>query len=441
MQDLMERVKKRKRQAWIELYEKNCKEAKFAAAALLLESDAADTVVVQAFQNTWKNLLDGSIQTEDEFRKQLLEHISVCCRKKVTKKGQKSIPIPPNKNFRVTQEQIQLINSENPELDSILYSLPLAGRFVFVLHQIMGFSQKEIALAIGIPEKTVGLALDAGQQNIERILASVSQTSGDYSRNAADILDEAILNGKQEAKLSEPQEKEILESIEKITAPFEKKQKKKIILGTSAVILLAAILGAVLWFAGKGRSDKEPADSPDTTEVLEEGTDNQDVSYSAEIAIQDYGTIKVALDKEAAPQTVENFVSLAKSGFYDGLTFHRIIDGFMMQGGDPNGDGTGGSDQTIPGEFTENGFENNLSHTRGAISMARSADYNSASSQFFIVHQDSTNLDGQYAVFGYVTEGMDIVDAICSSAEPTDDNGTIPVEQQPVITSIRITEE
>lgn len=110
----------------------------------------------------------------------------------------------------------------------------------------------------------------------------------------------------------------------------------------------------------------------------------------------------------------------------------------MMQGGDPNGDGTGGSGTTIAGEFSDNGYENNLSHTRGAVSMARSSDYDSASSQFFIVQEDSTYLDGQYAVFGYVTEGMDVVDAICESAQPTDDNGTIPAEEQPVITSITI---
>ena len=109
-----------------------------------------------------------------------------------------------------------------------------------------------------------------------------------------------------------------------------------------------------------------------------------------------------------------------------------------MQGGDPNGNGTGGAEETITGEFADNGFENDLSHTRGAISMARSNDYNSASSQFFIVHADSQFLDGQYAVFGYVTEGMDIVDEICTKAEPTDDNGTIPKEAQPVIESITI---
>jgi len=162
-------------------------------------------------------------------------------------------------------------------------------------------------------------------------------------------------------------------------------------------------------------------------------------SYTAAIEVEGYGTITVALDSAAAPETVENFVSLAESGFYDGLTFHRIMSGFMIQGGDPNGNGTGGSDKTITGEFRENGFENPLSHTRGAISMARSSDFNSASSQFFIVHEDSTYLDGSYAAFGYVTDGMDVVDQICADAEPTDNNGSIAPASQPVITSITIT--
>ena len=164
-------------------------------------------------------------------------------------------------------------------------------------------------------------------------------------------------------------------------------------------------------------------------------------NYIAEIKIKDYGTITVELNAEAAPITVENFVQLAQSGFYDGLTFHRIIKGFMMQGGDPNGNGTGGSTNTIKGEFTKNGVNNTLSHTRGAISMARSNSYDSASSQFFIMHKDNKGLDGSYAVFGYVTSGMDIVDQICTSAEPTDNNGTIPKENQPVIETITIREK
>lgn len=156
-------------------------------------------------------------------------------------------------------------------------------------------------------------------------------------------------------------------------------------------------------------------------------------THYAEITVEHYGTIKVALDANTAPITVQNFIDLSEQGFYNGLTFHRIIEGFMMQGGDPNGNGSGGSENTIKGEFAYNGVDNPLSHVRGAISMARSNAYDSASSQFFIVHQNSTSLDGQYAVFGYVVEGMEIVDAICEAAEPTDNNGTIPAEQQPVI--------
>ena len=149
-------------------------------------------------------------------------------------------------------------------------------------------------------------------------------------------------------------------------------------------------------------------------------------------------TIKIELYPEVAPNTVKNFISLVKKGFYDGVIFHRVIPGFMIQGGDPNGDGTGGSDENIKGEFSNNGVENNISHTRGTISMARAQDPDSGSSQFFIVQADSTFLDGDYAGFGHVTEGMDIVDKICEDAKPTDDNGTIPKEEQPVIEKVTI---
>ena len=151
-----------------------------------------------------------------------------------------------------------------------------------------------------------------------------------------------------------------------------------------------------------------------------------------------FGDIKIKLDFDKAPITAENFLNYCKNGFYNNTIFHRVIDGFMIQGGDPRGDGTGGSDQTIKGEFSQNGVENNLLHMRGAISMARSRANDSASSQFFIVHEDSKHLDGSYAAFGYVTEGMDVVDRICEDAEPTDNNGTIPTEEQPVMTSVKV---
>ena len=156
------------------------------------------------------------------------------------------------------------------------------------------------------------------------------------------------------------------------------------------------------------------------------------------IKVKNYGDITVKLDRTQAPITVDNFIKLVNEKFYDGLTFHRIIDTFMIQGGDPKGDGTGGSKKTIKGEFSQNGVENNISHTRGTISMARNSDYNSASSQFFIMQDDNTGLDGQYAAFGKVTKGMHVVDQIAWNTPVLDNNGTVAKDQQPVIESIRV---
>lgn len=208
----------------------------------------------------------------------------------------------------------------------------------------------------------------------------------------------------------------------------------KRLIGLMAAVLLALSLTAC------GGSDDGQEQSGSAGASSESGADAEQITgkHHVEISVQDYGTISVELDADAAPITVANFLKLAEEGFYDGLTFHRIIDGFMIQGGDPLGNGTGGSGETIKGEFSQNGVENNLSHTRGAISMARSQMMDSASSQFFIVHKDSTYLDGQYACFGYVTEGMEVVDAICEATPVTDGNGTVAAENQPVIESVKV---
>lgn len=163
-------------------------------------------------------------------------------------------------------------------------------------------------------------------------------------------------------------------------------------------------------------------------------------TYNVEIKVKDYGVIKAELDADTAPITVANFLNLASSGFYDGLTFHRIISGFMIQGGDPKGNGTGGSDETIKGEFLANGVENNISHVRGVLSMARSNAMDSASSQFFIMHEDAYYLDGQYAGFGYVTEGIEIVDEICANTPVIDQNGTVLAADQPKIEYVKVIE-
>ena len=207
--------------------------------------------------------------------------------------------------------------------------------------------------------------------------------------------------------------------------PVKKNNKLWLIIGACALVLVL-IIGACFLLCG------DDAQEP-SGEVTASG------KRHVEIEIREYGTIKLELDADAAPITVDNFVSLAQSGFYDGVPFHRIIEGFMMQGGDPLGNGYGDSGTSIKGEFINNGVPNTLSHTRGAISMARSAKYDSASCQFFIVHEDaSEHLDGDYAVFGYVTEGMDIVDRICTEATPMDNNGLIMVEQRPHIQTIKV---
>ncbi len=220
--------------------------------------------------------------------------------------------------------------------------------------------------------------------------------------------------------------------------------------------VLAAVVLTALCVTGCGSSATETskAVNEDTSSAVEESSQEEEKAqagvaeesemetltgkHHVEIKVKDYGTISVELDADVAPITVTNFVNLAKEGFYDGLTFHRIISGFMIQGGDPLGNGTGGSDQTIQGEFAANGVENGLSHTRGTISMARAQDYNSASSQFFIMHEDNAGLDGQYAAFGTVTEGIEIVDKICEDTQVEDNNGTVLAENQPKITSIKV---
>lgn len=200
-------------------------------------------------------------------------------------------------------------------------------------------------------------------------------------------------------------------------------------------LLIIALLGAVVTGCGSGGStaEEEQAESAEE-EALLSG------KHYVNINIKDKGTIKVELDADAAPITVTNFVNLVKEGFYDGLTFHRIIEGFMMQGGDPAGTGMGGAERTIVGEFESNGVNNPISHTRGTISMARSTMPDSASSQFFIMHQDGTYLDGDYAAFGHVTEGMEIVDDICENTTGQDQNGMIPEENRPVIESMEYVE-
>ena len=199
-----------------------------------------------------------------------------------------------------------------------------------------------------------------------------------------------------------------------------KKQLCIVLLLVSALMLCAC--------GSKTAETAEPAGSAEAAGGL----------HHVELVVKDYGSITLELDADAAPITVANFLKLAESGFDDGLTFHRIMDGFMIQGGDPDGNGSGGSGETIKGEFQQNGVDNPISHVKGVISMARAKNPDSASSQFFITVADSTFLDGAYAAFGHVTEGMEIAEQIAKDAKPIDNNGPIPADQQPVIERVTV---
>lgn len=324
-----------------------------------------------------------------------------------------------------------------------LKSINANQRIVVLLNLLCDYNTKKIADILKISEDKVQNSLEYGRENIKKQLRTSDSkfTKRDIiflMTASANIVKEAAA----QAKIPDSIDSFLDEIVLSLAKPQRSDKKKAwIVISAVAVFLVAVIVVFVITSNKSNGSAGATNDSASASNVSATiGESQAKGTHHAEINIKDYGVIKVELNGDVAPITVANFINLANSHFYDGLTFHRIIDGFMMQGGDPLGNGTGGSENTIKGEFSQNGIENNLSHTRGAISMARSTDMDSASSQFFIVQSDSTYLDGQYACFGYVTDGMDIVDEICKNAVTTDSNGSVSAENQPVINSITITD-
>lgn len=321
-------------------------------------------------------------------------------------------------------------------LNETLDKLSSYQRFTYLCAVVGGLSTADIGAAMGEREAVARYCLETASYTMSRMKAGAvraDQIASLYKKQA----EERSLPAAADAACRQY-----------ITQNTVRQTPLWKVLVPIAAVLVAVVLVLVL-FLPKGTftsstsgtsGDKGTTTTAPKQEGLIHGETSLDLSktYYADVDIQDQGVITVKLDPVSAPITVENFVTLAQDDFYDGLTFHRIIEGFMMQGGDPKGDGTGGSDKDIVGEFTSNGYDNNLKHTRGAISMARSYHPDSASSQFFIMHETNEGLDGNYATFGYVTKGIEIVDAICKSAEPIDGNGSIAKSEQPVINSIDI---
>ena len=465
MATIIENAAKRQRSAMNTLYDANKQKVYFIAKCLLMDQAQAEQATVTVFREAWTNLKSAAIATEEQFTNYVVCRVLDYCKGKLFKKNPKALRVPVNKNFLVPNN-LAVDDSWEQELDYLLNNLPYTQKYIFVMHTAGSMEVMQIARVLKFDSKTVRVAIQAEADNVQRLWhLSGKNRSGSY-----DSILKAMEQAEKDSVVPGTADDQMAAIIDAIATPVEEQERKrKHTISVLSVLIGACVVIALLIFGLTGDSTDTAVDGENTsltatdsvnttedaaiTDATEEPTESiedtettagaldEALTYYADIVIEDYGTITVELDQASAPITVANFVELAESGFYDGLTFHRIIEGFMMQGGDPEGDGTGGSEETIVGEFSDNGYDNTLTHTRGAISMARSNDYDSASSQFFIVHEDSDYLDGQYAVFGYVTEGMDVVDAVCEAAEPTDSNGTISEEDQPVIISITIRTE
>lgn len=473
MDSIIKNAIKGQSKAILKLYENNKEKAMFVAKSLLLDEEKATEAVSKIFMSIWNDMKTSHVEKEADFTNLVIRKTADYCKQVTAKKNSKAYKIPADKNFVISSVSIK--KEENDSIETyVLATLPELHRFIFVLHTVLKVEKDVIKNLLKIDKDILNHVLDAERENVEKIIAgSKSDASSSYESIAEKLR-------KKETSISVPEkiDSEVKKFAQAAEKPYKENKRKKMIFGGLATVAVCAVVGIGVFFAtrpddngnangsgtgtGTNTNTTQNTTSQNTGNLTssdknENSTTNNNtqvdssvvtkplieldksVDYYATIDIADYGTIKVKLNQEVAPVTVSNFVSLAQKGFYDGLTFHRIMEDFMMQGGAPDGDGTKGAGYNIVGEFTSNDHENNLSHTRGAISMARSTAYNSASSQFFICHEDSLWLDGDYAVFGYVTEGMDVVDAVCEKSKPTDNNGTIKPEEQPVITSVKIT--
>ena len=432
MKSLSAKAAKANRTLLKQLYEKHCRHAYYLAFQLCRHEDKAVAAASAAFAKVLERNVLAAFSDEKAFLCALEQAVADSCRAQLSSKA---LRLPQDRRFDLRDCPATV--GEN-DTETVFAAFSDLQRWVFVLHTCTAQDEQAICRMTKLDPRTLQDAVEAEQRNIEKLLPSTSYE--DFVKSFES----------QEASTTVPTalNEAVRPSLTPVLSEKEKKDKTRkqwtAIITATVCAVVVVLTGIVAWDIVKnsgsaGGDTTTTTTQPTTPEMATVGTvTTVNATHYADIDVKDHGVITVALDATIAPETVFNFHTLADQGFYDGLTFHRIMAGFMMQGGDPLGNGTGGSDRNITGEFATNGVENPLSHVRGAISMARSNDPNSASSQFFIVHEDSTFLDGQYAAFGYVTEGMEIVDTICAAAEPTDDNGTIPSAQQPIINTIKV---
>ena len=403
----LKKAAKGDRRAMLSVYEAHKRPVYFICCNFLKDETQAGAKTEAVFSELWAALLAGENFTESGLRHYLYE--------KAVRSCLECLPLDEGRELFQTSERSEAGVETNVYITWLLASLTVRYKTFFLMQALRDNSAGQTAPILGMEPRAADIQWHAAENALSRQLSKL-QIKDSIGTLTYSVLCQEVRSMAEGAKVPIELDDNVREYITEVTkARYRRKTKITCGIIAAVVIVIGAVIGAMY-------------------------LNRQKYFVEAELEIENYGTISLKLDSAVAAVTVANFVELAESGFYDGLTFHRIIEGFMMQGGDPNGNGSGGSGKNITGEFYYNGYPNYLAHTRGVISMARAEDYNSASSQFFIMHADSASLDGLYAAFGWVTDGMDIVDEICSSTPVVDENGTVLPEHQPKIVTIRILE-
>ena len=442
------------RSALQSLYKANKQKVWCIAYGLLLDQKQASSVTAGVFRDLWRELKLGSIASKEDFTNAAVNKAAELCAAAILQKNPRAFQLPHNKAFYLPISTTANLTFET-EPEYYLSNLPALQRLIFVLHTVGAWGSLRIARVLQWDSSIVRKAMETEPETFSQ-LQHLSRR--EYFNTYEEIL-QLFVQWETENKIPESLDCQILETIEALVSPqAEQAKRRKISIAVFCAVVAIGLL-AVILRSSKPTTPKKDTDSAQTTASTDEdetaltetkGTEDPnaphspspldtDVTYYAELEIMDYGTIVIQLDQAAAPITCANFVELAEMGYYDFLTIHSITDGSMIQGGDPTIGGTITANRHIVGEFSENGYDNPLSHTAGAISMVRSGDYDSASSAFSILRTDRTDMDGQYAVFGYVIEGMDVLESIYNSVT-ADDTGYIEEENQPVIDSLYIRE-
>lgn len=425
----------------------NTKNKAYALCNLLCADSAkAEKAFSKSYENTFNNLIKRKDGRGLSFEGMLFDEAAKIS-KSLCKEDSNDLEtsLKPYSKKDTVSSPNDLSQEQKDKLLESIKAIPSNRRMALILNSALSYSTKRTAQALDIEENKaandIKYARELLKKSIQKVFGEISKSDMIFLLTATtNILKDELSNAKVPAECSTSVESTI--DCLALKQPVNKSLITAIISIIIAILVIVGIVFAVASCSSNDTAQNETTQSTVSSTASSESNVSTDASitgkHNAEIKIKDYGTIKVELNGDKAPITVTNFINLAKKGFYDGLTFHRIIKDFMMQGGDPNGTGTGGSGTNIKGEFTQNGVNNDISLTRGCIAMARAQSYDSGSSQFFIVQKDYSASDGQYAGFGYVTDGMDIVDKICNSTQTTDSNGTVEKANQPVIESIKI---